>query len=175
MIDPAAYSVDEGLLDGTTSHIRAIRPDDKGRLGDAFHRLTGRSVYFRFFSGMRELSDDALGRFTEVDFDEHVALVAVEPEGADECIVGVGRYIRTKPTCAEVALAVVDDHQGRGIGTVLLRHLVAIARETGIECFEADVLGENQKMLEVFAHSGFPLERTFDSGVFHISFSIGDP
>ncbi len=121
---------------------------------------------------MKELSDQALEYFTEIDYRQHVALVAVEREGDDECIVGVGRYIHKTPKCAEVALAVVDDHQGRGVCTVLLRHLVLIGRATGVETFEADVLGENRHMLEVFAHSGFPLERSFDSGVFHLSFPI---
>ena len=124
---------------------------------------------------MHELSDQALGYFTEIDHREHVALVAIEPDGEDECIVGVGRYIHKTPRCAEVALAVVDDHQGRGIGTVLLRHLVLIGRKTGVETFEADVLGENRQMLEVFAHSGFPLKRSSESGVVHLSFPISMP
>jgi len=172
MIDPRTYAVERPLLDGTVAHIRGIRADDKQRLRDAFHRLTGRSVYFRFFSGMRELSDELLAYFTEVDFRDHVALVAVEPLSEDECIVGVGRYIHTGPKRAEVALGVVDDHQSRGIGTVLLRCLVDVARESGIDCFEAEVLAENHQMLEVFAHSGFPLERSVESGVVSVTFPI---
>lgn len=172
MFDPAEYSSDEVLLDGRAVRLRAIRADDKQRLNDGFHRLTSQSVHYRFFTTMRELSDDLLVRFTEPDFRSHVALVAVEPVDDDECIVGVGRYICSDPKTAEVALAVVDDHQGLGLGTLLLRHLVSVAREKGVERFEADVLSDNGKMLEVFEHSGFPLTRSLDSGVEHLSFEI---
>ncbi|MGH0029869.1 MAG: N-acetyltransferase family protein [Myxococcota bacterium] len=161
-----------GRRGGEPIRIRPIRPDDKARLRAAFHRLSLRSVYFRFFSALPDLSDAMLAYFTEVDSRDHVGLVAVEPEGDDERIVGVGRYIRTGEARAEVALAVVDDHQGHGIGTALLDDLVAAARGNGIERFEADVLRENRKMLEVFSHTGFPLQRSVEREVIRVTFPI---
>jgi GNAT superfamily N-acetyltransferase len=172
------YAVDKVLRDGGFVHIRAIRPDDKQRLLDAFHRLSGRSVYLRFFGSKQDLSQKELTELTEIDFVRHVALVVTLWENGEERIIGVGRYIvmeRPWPTRhAEIALAVADEHQGRGIGTILLEDLVSIARAGGISGFEADVLAENRKMLDIFSHSGFHLYRSIKSRVVHVSFSIVD-
>jgi acetyl coenzyme A synthetase (ADP forming)-like protein len=172
--DPRHYAADEVLRDGGSIHIRAIRPDDKHRLIDHFQRLSQRSVYFRFFGAKKRLSDAELSRFTEPDFVRHVGLVATLWEGDEERIIGVGRYMARHdegaPHRAEVAFAVADDHQGRGIGTLLLEHLAPLARANGITEFEADVLGENNQMLRVFSDSGFVVHRSIESGVVHVSF-----
>ena len=108
-------------------------------------------MYFRFFGAKKRLSEQELAYFTDLDFVQRVALVATLRVGGDEQIIGVGRYAVLDggpPRRAEVAFAVADEHQGRGIGTVLLEHLVAIARRHEIVEFEADVLGENNRMLE---------------------------
>src|SRR5712691_9162830 len=145
--DPRHYAVDALLKDGGSIHVRAIRPDDKARLVEHFKGLSPRSVYFRFFGIKRQLTDDELARFTELDFARHVALVATLRTEENERIIGVGRYIVPEdaraPHRAEVAFAVSDEHQGRGVGTVLLEHLARIAAANGITEFEADVLGEN--------------------------------
>lgn len=192
--DPRTYEAEEILRDGGSMHLRAIRPDDKDRLVEHFQHLSQRSVYFRFFGAKRRLTDEELKRFTEPDFARHVGLVATLREDGREHIIGVGRYIvcddgdadhRAEAPCAEapraeapraethraeVAFAVADEHQGRGIGTILLEHLAPIARANGITEFEADVLGENNQMLEVFAKSGFVARRSLEAGVVHVSF-----
>ena len=172
--DTRAYEAEEILRDGGSIHIRAIRPDDKERLVDHFQRLSQRSVYFRFFGAKRRLTDDELKRFTEPDFLGHVGLVATLRDDGQEHIIGVGRYIARNDAeathRAEVAFAVADAHQGRGIGTILLEHLAPIARANGITEFEAEVLGENNRMLEVFAKSGFVVRRSLEAGVIHLSF-----
>ena len=176
--DPRTYEAEEILRDGGSIHIRAIRSDDKERLVEHFQHLSQRSVYFRFFGAKRRLTDDELKRFTEPDFEGHVGLVATLLEDGQERIIGVGRYIAHPATgaarCAEVAFAVADEHQGRGIGTLLLEHLAPIARANGITEFEADVLGENNKMLEVFAKSGFRARRSLEAGVVHMSFPTAE-
>ena len=162
-MDARQYSADETLLDGRRVHLRAIRPDDKQSLQEGFRRLSGRSVYFRFFRPKRALSEAELKYFTEIDFVRHVALLAVLREDDGEQPIGVGRYIEMNDAGpyrrAEVAFAVDESHHGLGVATLLLRHLVVIARAHGIATFEADVLADNEKMLEVFAHSGLPLHR----------------
>ena len=164
--DASRYEVEEILRDGGSIHIRAIQPDDKPRLIDHFRRLSQRSVYFRFFGVKKRLTDEELSRFTEPDFVRHVGLVATLREGEGERIIGVGRYMtRDTGHRAEVAFAVADEHQGRGIGTLLLEHLAPLARANGITEFEAEVLGENNKMLEVFAKSGFVARRSVEGGV----------
>ena len=166
------YAVDELLRDGGSIHLRAIRPDDRERLVEHFHRLSARSIYFRFFCAKRRLTDAELDRFTRLDFVERVALVATLRTGAEERIIGVGRYavLPDQPGAAEVAFVVADEHQGRGVGTVLLEHLLRIARRSGITEFQADVLGENNLMLQVFSASGLVVTRSIDAGVVHLSF-----
>ena len=175
MMDPRQLAVDRVLHDGGSIHVRAIRDDDKERLIDHFSHLSARSVYFRFFRAKRWLTDDEVRQFTELDFARHVGLVATLGSGRDEKIIGVGRYFRldsppSEPQRAEVAFAVADAHQGRGIATILLEHLAEIARSAGIEEFEADVRGENNSMLQVFASSGYGVRRSHADGVFHLTF-----
>src|SRR5262245_9274568 len=168
MQDLHNFSVNSVLRDGGSIHLRAIRPDDKQRLLDHFRRLSARSVYFRFFGIKKQLTAAELRHFTELDFAHHVALVATLRRDGDEQIIGVGRYARLparpgEPARAEVAFAVADEHQGRGIGTVLLEHLAEIARAHGVEEFVADVMGENNGMLAVFAQSGYRVRRSVDA------------
>ncbi len=166
------YSAEGILRDGRSIHIRAIRPDDKQRLADHFSRLSAQSVYFRFFRSKKRLTEQELVQFTEVDFVRNVGLVATLGQGDEERIIGVGRYALlpgVSPSRAEVAFAVADDYHGRGIGTMLLEHLAPIARGNGITEFEADVLGENNRMLDMFARSGFVVRRSIEEGVFHVT------
>ncbi|HYA35033.1 MAG TPA: GNAT family N-acetyltransferase [Candidatus Binataceae bacterium] len=169
-LDPRNYAVDEILRDGSSMHIRAIRPDDKTRLFEHFSALSPQSRYQRFFGAKRRLTADELVALTELDFDSHVGLVATLYDGAVEKIIGVGRYIRVADKArAEVAFAVLDAFQGRGIGTLLLEHLSRIAREAGITEFEADVLGDNRRMLQVFGESGMQVKRSMEGGAVHVA------
>ena len=169
LIEPRNYSVDANLRDGSLIRIRAIGADDRERLHEHFRGLSRQSIYFRFMGFKRDLSAQDLQRFTELDFNDHVGLAATLTENGRERFIGVGRYIRGKdPRRAEVAFAVLDDYQGRGIGTLLLEHLGLIARAGGITELEADVLADNRNMLEVFADSGFKVRRRLDSGVVHL-------
>ncbi len=175
LADPSLYRSEEILRDGRSILVRAIHPDDKERLREHFQGLSTESVYLRFMGMKRELNDADLKRLTEVDFHDHVGLVATLSDGGRERFIGVGRYVRKPGTKrAEVAFAVLDEHQGRGIGSVLLEHLRRIARAGQIEGFEAEVLSNNQRMLEVFAQSGFKVARAFDSGTVHVHFPIDE-
>ena len=166
------YSVTEILRDGTALLIRAIRPDDKERLLQHFQGLSQQSVYYRFFGFKRSLNDSDLSRLTEIDFVNHVGLVASD-SGHPERFLGVGRFIRTEVRSpAEVAFAVLDEYQGHGIGTLLLRHLARIAQRSGIRQFVANVLGSNHQMLEVFTNSGFSIHNSHEGGVVHIVLDI---
>jgi acetate---CoA ligase (ADP-forming) len=173
--DPAHYSAEEILRDGGSIHVRAIRPDDRERLLRHFKELSEDSRYHRFFGVKRSLSEAELQRFTQLDFVNHVGLVATLSHSGEERFIGVARYVRgTDPARAEVAFEVVDEHQGRGIATMLLQHLSGIARTAGISEFEADVLGDNNRMLEVFAKSGFRVKRASAAGVIHLAFPTAE-
>lgn len=168
------YATTDRLLDGRAIVIRAIRPDDKQLLLRHFNSLSERSVYFRFLGFKRALSEADLKALTELDFDRNAGLAATLGEGADETFIGVGRYVRSDdPSRAEVAFAVLDSYHGLGIGTLLLKHLSQLARARGIKQFTADVLGSNQQMLEVFAHSGFPVEYYNQAGTVRVIMDIG--
>ncbi len=169
------FSSQAVLQNGTSVHLRAIREDDKQRLIDGFHRLTGNSIYFRFFSGKKKLTHQDLKYFTEIDFEHHISLVATIVHEKEEEIIGVGRYVELEEKgtekVAELAFVIDDEHQYIGLGTLLFEHLITIAQKNGISKFVADVLLENKKMLEIFKHSGFKLDMTIEHGVIHIVFS----
>jgi GNAT superfamily N-acetyltransferase len=144
---PAAWAVDAVLSDGGTVHIRPIRPNDAPAHRAFFARQSKESIHFRFFSSKRELSDAEVEHFTTVDYHDRMAFAAFI---RDE-MVAVGRYERLAASDrAEVAFAVVDEHQGRGIASLLLEYLAAYAPDNGITQFTADTLTENRRMLDVF-------------------------
>lgn len=165
------------LRDGGSLLIRALRPDDGPRIVDLFHRLSPDSIRHRAFIPKAELTPREVRYLTDIDFVQHVALAAVAREGGAEQIIGVGRYCCSPPdpqSCrrAEIAFTVADEHQGRGIGTLLLEHLAGIARSAGIEELEADVMEDNAKMLDVFAQSGFDVHESEVAGIYHVRFPI---
>ena len=139
---------------------------------ERFHaRQSETSIYLRYFTYKSRLTPKELKRFTEVDHLDRVALVV----DAAARIVGVGRYDRLDdPDEAEVAFNISDQYQGMGVGSILLEHLAAAARENGIRRFSAEVLPENRKMLTVFAEAGYEVRRHFDDGVVMVEFAI-DP
>jgi GNAT superfamily N-acetyltransferase len=146
--------------------IRAVRPDDKERIVKAFRELEQRSVYLRFFSCKKELEDEELRRVTERDGVSEAALVATVGTGEREIIVAMGEYVRSG-AAADIAFAVEEDFQGRGIASRLLRQLADIARANGIVRFEADVLAENTPMLAVLRNSGLRMRTSHGQGVVH--------
>ena len=170
------FSIIVPLRDGGLIRIRAIRPGDKQRLLDHFSRLSPSSIYHRFFTVKKTLTPLELRRFTELDFENDVGLAATVGEGADERFVGVGRYIvkqdRASERRAEVAFAVADEHQGRGIATQLLAQLLPFARRNRITALDAEVLGDNVHMLHVFSRMGFAARHSLSGGTLQLSLPI---
>lgn len=165
------YSAFEPLRDGRRAEIRALRPDDQAGLVAAVGRTSARSLYRRFFVPRRDFTEQETAFFVNVDFVAHVALVATMEEDGRPVIVGGGRYIVLEPGQAELAFVVVDRYQGQGIGSALMRHLEAIAREAGLEELVAQVLPENVAMLRVFKKSGFHVTRR-ESGIVHLALPL---
>jgi GNAT superfamily N-acetyltransferase len=169
-VDPRHYLVDEQRRDGGPIRVRAIRSDDKQRLLDHFGRLSAEARYFRFFGHRSALTPQDLIYFTELDFVRHVGLAATISEGGEEQFIGVGRYIRREdPSRADVALAVLDRYQHSGIGSRLLQHLGRLANQAGITEFEADVMGDNSRMLELLKRSGCIIRHAYGAGIVHFS------
>jgi acyl-CoA synthetase (NDP forming)/GNAT superfamily N-acetyltransferase len=165
---PAAWEADVLLRDGHPVHLRPITPADGDALR-AFHStLSDRTVYFRFFSAKPALTDKDVLYFTHVDYVDRVAFVALDAG----VIVGVGRFDAIGDGKAEVAFVIRDDIQGLGLGSVLLEHLAAAARERGITRFVAEVLPENSRMLATFREAGFEVRQRREEDVLAVSFDI---
>lgn len=167
---PQHWDADVVLRDGGTAHLRPVTPQDAEALQRMHVAQSPESTFLRFFSPMPRLTETLLEQFTVVDHINQVAIVALI--GGE--IVGVARYDRIDQRQADVAFNVSDAHQGRGIGSVLLEHLAAAARERGISRFVADVLPQNAKMVAVFREAGYAVSDHFDRGVIELAFDL-DP
>jgi RimJ/RimL family protein N-acetyltransferase len=150
--------------------VRPIRPADKDALLDLFERLTPRSRLRRFLAPKPALSRRELAYLTEVDHRTHEALVAVDRDGA---FVGVARYACApgETTVAEVAFAVADAAQGRGIGTGLARLLLDDARANGILRLQAMTLPENAAARKLLGRTGFELTG-IEGGVLELALDL---
>ena len=165
----AKYDAVETLRDGRRFSVRALRPDDRAGLLSAVSQSSAQSLYRRFFSPKRNFTEDEVAYFTDVDFVGHVALVAELEKDGQGVIIGGGRYVLVEPGKAEVAFVVVDHYQGQGVGTALMRHLAAIARQAGLKELTAEVLADNTSMLKVFEKSGLHLRTARDASVIHVA------
>ena len=153
MMDAATYSTVETLRDGTRLNIRALRQDDRAELLAAVGRTSRESLYRRFFSVRRGFTEREVAYFLDIDFVDHVALVAMVEEASRPVIVGGARYIVMQPGMAEIAFAVIDEYQALGIGAALMRHLAGIARGAGLQELVADVLPENEAMMLLMSYA----------------------
>ena len=172
MSEAASFSTTELLRDGRQVEIRALCPADRPELLEAATRTSDRSLYRRFFGVRRTFSEAEVAAFVNIDFVNEVALLAVTREDGREVVAGGGRYIVVQPGTAELAFTVVDEFQGLGVASALLRHLTALARAAGLREFLAEVLSDNTAMLRVFERSGLRMERRRENGVLHISLHI---
>ena len=170
----SSYHARELLSDGQMLHVRAIRPDDRGRLREEFLKLSKATVRDRFFSLKMDLTPGELTYYTEVDFSTHVALVAEIDDHGERRPVGVGRFVRDGEDSdhCEAAITIVDAYQGRGIGRLLLRHLIRCARKLGIRYLDATVLAENTRMSRLLHGTGLPLQSSMRDGVISFSLSL---
>ncbi|MBF6247747.1 GNAT family N-acetyltransferase, partial [Nocardia elegans] len=170
---PQHWFADVLAADGGVVRLRPITPDDAEPLQTFHAALSDRTRYLRYFGPYPRISPKDLYRTTHVDYQDRVGLV-VE---LGDAIIAVGRYElldRTGPRAAEVAFVVADEHQGRGLGSILLEHLAGAAAENKIQTFVAEVLAENTAMVTVFRDAGYQVERSRDGTVLHLEFAI-DP
>ena len=171
----AARSSVVTLKDGSRVLIRPVLPTDRVVLAREFERLSPESRYRRFFGPVKVLSDSLLDYLTSIDYVNHFAWAALSADPGpfgDPQGLGVARYIRlSDPVAAEMAVTVVDDWQGRGLGRVLLDALVLEALENGITRFEGDVLVENRPMQEMLRRTGARF-RSDSPGVLRFSIDL---
>jgi acyl-CoA hydrolase/GNAT superfamily N-acetyltransferase len=166
---PEKYETTVTLRDGSQVLIRPIRSDDETRIKDMFYSFSEQTVYLRFHSVLKALPHNRLQVFCNVDYDTEMALVAAVGNPGDEDIIATGRFLADpSKTSAEMAFAVRDDWQRKGLGTLLFDRLIEIGRASGIRKFAADVLIENSGMLKIFHRSGLNIETSTEAGVVHV-------
>ena len=176
MTSPADYLASETLRNGLEVKIRALRADDREKVATAIRELDRGSIYMRLFSYRNLLTETALDRVMHFDPESEVVLIVTNGSGADEIVIGSGRYIvgsgEQGKRSAEVAFMVEEDYHGLGIASRLLKHLAGVARSQGIAAFDATVLAENKAMLSVFAHSGLPMRKRNEGGEVHVTLTL---
>lgn len=161
--------VDVVLADGSLAHVREVRADDATRIAAFNEAQSLETIRLRYFNAHRILSERELERLTRTGDPDHLALVVEQ----DRTLVAVAQYDREVGRDeAEVAFLVGDDHQGKGVGTILLEHLASAARRNGIKRFVASTLADNRRMLDVFASVGFARRSTLEHDVVGVVLDI---
>lgn len=173
------YSETTRIRDGSRVQFRCIRPEDKQMLREGFESLSSESRYRRFMTSKNRLTDAELRYLTELDGENHFAIVAGIPHllGHPESL-GVARFVRLQgqPDVAESAVTVLDAHQGKGIGTALLLRLMEAAYERGIRWFRAELLGENIAMRTLLEALGAETKSEFGGdGVVILTVAVPPP
>ena len=155
------------LRDGSTVRIRVMHRADEPRLLALLQSLSDESRWLRFYSSA---SGSALAAeaHREANLDHTFGLLAFS--GPEERVVGHAFYVVVEEDRAEVAFAIANDFQGRGLGSILLGQLAEVAAASGIQVFEAEVVAANHAMLHVFRASGFPIEVDAAAGQLHVTF-----
>ena len=159
------------LIDGTTVSIRELSPRDVDAVRELHHGMSPDNLYLRFFGISPSAAEEVAARLCREPDRDHAALGAWL---ADE-LIGIAEYERTdEPDAAEIALAVADRMHNRGVGTLLLEHMVSLARSRGLREFHAETLPQNVAMLRVFACAGLPVHRRATRGVIEVTLPLTD-
>jgi len=170
---PRQYETQQVTKGGVDIFIRPIRPEDAPLLVDLFESLSSRSVYYRFFTPMKQLPHRMLARFTQIDYDREIALVAMHGSGADEKMLGVARVtLEWNQRDAEFAIVVSDPWQGQGIGAALFSQCLSIAKERRIQKINGIVLADNRQMLAMAKKFNFQIKRVPDAGEYELSMDL---
>lgn len=159
--------------EGVDIFVRPIKPEDAPLLVDLFDSLSPRSIYYRFMSPIKSLSHKMLARFTQIDYDREIALVAIQETDGTERMLGVAR-VMTAPgeEESEFAILVGDVWQGKGIGAELLQRCLDISKEQGIRKVKGFVLAENRNMLALGRKIGFKMERIPGAAEYELSLDL---
>ena len=165
--EPSVYAL---LTDGSTVEIRPARPEDFDAVREMHEKLSPDSLYLRFFSMSPRAAEREARRLCREPAPDHAALLAL----MDGELVGCGSYECDGPGCgsAEIAFTVPDDMHNRGVGMLLLEHLISLARGRGVRAFTAETLSENAAMLRVFADAGLQAHRALADGVYDLTFPL---
>jgi GNAT superfamily N-acetyltransferase len=173
---PGYPRIHEGWLtlkDGQNIFLRPVLPTDGSLLVDLFNQLSPQTIYLRFLSNLSALPEEWVYRFTHVDYKKDFALLGLVKEGEEDEVIAVGRYaydVRTGMT--DLAVAVRDDWQHRGLGKALLSKVVEIGRANGISRFESMIAPHNETIKSMLVNLGFKVTYSLQSGFFRVDIHV---
>jgi acetyltransferase len=170
---PSRYEDSGVSADGMRLLIRPVKPEDAPLLVDLFNRLSRTSIYYRFFSPMKSLSQHMIARFTQIDYDREVALVALDEESPQDTLLGSARIIgHPDGKRGEFAVVVGDPWQGKGIGANLLRRCLRIMKDRGMETVWGTALRENRQMIALARKLGFNVSSIPGTSEYELSLDL---
>ncbi len=172
---PARYEFQKTVGDGMEILVRPIKPEDAPLFTDLFETLSEKSVYTRFFRHVKQLSQDMIARFTQIDYDREMALVAVRESNGDREMMGVARIIGDPDGVnGEFSVVVGDPWHGKGVGGTLLEACLKIMKERGMKRVWGAVLPENTGMIKLGKKLGFEAERNTDTDEYELTIDLAD-
>jgi acyl-CoA hydrolase/GNAT superfamily N-acetyltransferase len=171
---PKKYETSATFKDGLKVDFHPIQPKDEALLKELFYSHSEQTILQRYLGHIRHLSHEQVQKFVTLDYRNDFALVGTVPHEGRERMICVGRYFRNPSgSDAEIAIAVHDDFQNRGIGIFLVHTLVKIARENGIQAFTATVRADNHAMMRVFHEAAGKLEIKLEADIYQVRFELG--
>ena len=174
---PEQYKKAVVLADGTPIFLRPIKPTDDALMVELFNSLSRETIHLRFFSTLKYMPKEQLEKFTHIDYDKQMAIVALVKENGRERMVAVGRYtlLEEERDAAEFAIVVQDSHQGRGIGTEVLHHLAHVAKLQDVRVIVGYIMNENTRMFAVLRRSGLKMsKKNWDRGITRVDIPIDE-
>ncbi len=172
---PSQYEICTTTKGGLRIQIRPIRPEDAELFVELFKNLSPSSVYFRFFQHIKELSPDMLAMLTQIDYDRHMALIALDLSADREKMLGVARIIADPEISqCEFSIMVGDQWHGQGVGAQLLLHLLKVAKQQGVEKIWGLVLPENTQMLRLAKKFGFGVRFDREEGAYRLHINLAE-
>ncbi|PIU54658.1 MAG: acetyl-CoA hydrolase, partial [Deltaproteobacteria bacterium CG07_land_8_20_14_0_80_38_7] len=162
--------------EGMTIFLRPVKINDEPLLKDLFYSLSDQSMYRRFLSVRKDMPHERLQNFVIVDYTKHTTILAVKKDSEKEIVIGIGEYnIEESSRTGNIAFAVRDDFQSKGVGTELLSYLILLAKKEGLLGFTAEVLVDNTPMLHLFEKMSFDTQKRTIEGVCELKLAFRSP
>jgi acyl-CoA hydrolase/RimJ/RimL family protein N-acetyltransferase len=159
---------------GVKLFMRPVRISDEDLIKDFFYSLSDRSLQRRFLTIRKDIPHKMRQKFVVIDYTREIVILACIVKNDIELVVGIGQYVKWEDrNFADIAFAVRDDHQKKGIGTELLDYITLLAKNEGLQGFTADVLGDNKPMLHLFDKMDYKVEKKIEDGVYEYTITFG--
>lgn len=167
---PQDVTIRHTFKDGQVVRFRAIKPSDEEEMRRLFYHLSERSVYYRYFTGLKTMPHSKMQEYVNVDYRTTMSVVGLVGEAGHGRIIAEARFVKLPKRCiADVAFIVDEKYQGVGIASFLFKYLIELAKNRGITGFVADVLSSNAAMMKVFEKGGLPLKTKYEDGAYEVS------